>query len=239
MSNKRRPGLSIEEKTQRVEQYLQERRAPFTLKELEAQLPKAKGVIFQAVLECLETLISEGRACSDKVGINVLYWCFDDAGAGGGGAGGGGGGGAGATGGGSCGGGSLAVRQQRADAAARRNAQLAAQLADLQAQVAASSGGEGGVADAAARRAELQAGSAELRGRRQRLAAQVRERVALLAVSPERLARMYAALRVLVNAWTDNVMLLQDHAVRAGGGCVANRAEFRRRFGMPTDFDYV
>eukprot|EP00906_Rhabdomonas_costata_P001138 RCo001745 len=54
MSKKR--GLSADEKVQKTKEFLLEKREPFTLKELERLLPKAKGVVFQSVKECLAVL---------------------------------------------------------------------------------------------------------------------------------------------------------------------------------------
>jgi hypothetical protein len=73
---KRKAGLSVEEKINRTESFLQESRLPFTLKELESILYKTKGIVPQSVLECLETLVSENRASSEKVGVSVLFWNF-------------------------------------------------------------------------------------------------------------------------------------------------------------------
>ena len=52
---------------------------PFTLKELEKLLPKAKGIIWQSVKPCIETLVADGVVQSDKIGINVFYWAFPSA----------------------------------------------------------------------------------------------------------------------------------------------------------------
>jgi hypothetical protein len=238
MANKRKAGLSMEEKCARVEQYLAERRTPFTLKELEAALPKAKGVIFQSVPECLETLVSENRACTDKVGISVLFWNFFDgtedfssaarAAAGGGG---------------SSGGAAAAIpktaegKRARIELLRGKKQQLQKQLADVQAGVAS-------VSDTPAqaqRRAELLQATKQLRATKVQLEQQLKERTAALAISPQRLRRQFELLQQLVNAWTDNVMLLEEGALRmgAGGGGSGGRAAFRKEIGIEADFDYV
>eukprot|EP00757_Euglenozoa_sp_SAG-D1_P003810 gene3810-301_t len=72
----KKKGLSLEEKCDKVEEYLRQHAIPFTLKELEKVLPKAKGVIWQSVQECLTILVAENRAEQEKVGIHSLFWSF-------------------------------------------------------------------------------------------------------------------------------------------------------------------
>jgi hypothetical protein len=75
MSKKK--GLSIEEKILKVEEFFKEHQQPFTLKELEALIPKAKGVIYQSVLECVTLLVAEGRVQTEKIGVFTLFWHFN------------------------------------------------------------------------------------------------------------------------------------------------------------------
>eukprot|EP00996_Jenningsia_fusiforme_P002531 NODE_3356_length_993_cov_17.047669_g3084_i0.p1 GENE.NODE_3356_length_993_cov_17.047669_g3084_i0~~NODE_3356_length_993_cov_17.047669_g3084_i0.p1 ORF type:complete len:206 (+),score=52.26 NODE_3356_length_993_cov_17.047669_g3084_i0:125-742(+) len=77
MSKKR--GLSPEEKIERTKDYLLEKQEPFTLKELERLLPKAKGIIFNSVKQCVETLVADGVVECDKIGANTFYWALPSA----------------------------------------------------------------------------------------------------------------------------------------------------------------
>lgn len=75
-TGKKKGGLSIEEKVAKVEEWFSENPHPYTLKELVVHIPKAKGVIFQSIEECLEVLVSENRVQSDRLGTSVMYWKF-------------------------------------------------------------------------------------------------------------------------------------------------------------------
>eukprot|EP01006_Ploeotia_vitrea_P003330 TRINITY_DN112438_c0_g1_i1.p1 TRINITY_DN112438_c0_g1~~TRINITY_DN112438_c0_g1_i1.p1 ORF type:complete len:209 (-),score=26.89 TRINITY_DN112438_c0_g1_i1:228-854(-) len=72
----KKKGLSMDEKMVKTVEYLCEQKVPFTLKELEAILPKAKGIVWKTVKEILVTLVAEGKVYSDKVGPSTLFWCF-------------------------------------------------------------------------------------------------------------------------------------------------------------------
>ena len=75
MSKKK--GLSIEEKIVKVEEYFHQHQVPFTMKELMVVIPKAKGVIYQSVEECVELLVSENRVQCEKIGVSTFYWYFE------------------------------------------------------------------------------------------------------------------------------------------------------------------
>eukprot|EP00758_Cryptobia_borreli_P007176 Tbor_TRINITY_DN5255_c6_g1::TRINITY_DN5255_c6_g1_i1::g.16619::m.16619 len=72
----KKKGLSIEEKIAKVEEYFIEHPVPFTLKDLIALIPKAKGVIHQSIEECVELLVSEGRVQQCKIGVSTFIWRF-------------------------------------------------------------------------------------------------------------------------------------------------------------------
>mmetsp|Transcript_29743 Transcript_29743/g.53414 ORF Transcript_29743/g.53414 Transcript_29743/m.53414 type:complete len:206 (-) Transcript_29743:619-1236(-) len=74
MSKKK--GLSMEEKYDKAKEFLLQKAEPFTMKELEKYLPKAKGIVWQSVKQVVETLVADGVVQSDKIGSNVFYWCF-------------------------------------------------------------------------------------------------------------------------------------------------------------------
>eukprot|EP00668_Euglena_longa_P011601 GGOE01014009.1.p1 GENE.GGOE01014009.1~~GGOE01014009.1.p1 ORF type:complete len:206 (-),score=78.21 GGOE01014009.1:223-840(-) len=77
MSKKK--GLSMDEKYEKAKEFLLQRKEPFTLKELEKLLPKAKGIVWQSVKQIVDTLVADGVVQSDKIGSNVFFWCFPSA----------------------------------------------------------------------------------------------------------------------------------------------------------------
>jgi len=77
MSKKK--GLSMDEKYVKAKEFFLEKKEPFTLKELEKMLPKSKGIVWQSVKPIIDTLVADGVVQSDKIGINVFFWCFPSA----------------------------------------------------------------------------------------------------------------------------------------------------------------
>eukprot|EP00667_Euglena_gracilis_P020841 EG_transcript_22650 len=75
----KRKGLSMDEKYEKAKEFLLQRKEPFTLKELEKLLPKAKGIVWQSVKQIIDTLVADGVVQSDKIGSNVFFWCFPSA----------------------------------------------------------------------------------------------------------------------------------------------------------------
>ena len=67
----------MEEKTIKVEEFMKEHPEPYTLKELEQQIPRAKGVLQDSIVQCLEVLCSESRCFTAKIGISTYFWRFD------------------------------------------------------------------------------------------------------------------------------------------------------------------
>lgn len=216
---KRKQGLSMDEKCARVEAFLAESRQPFTLKELEVAMPK-RGVIFQSVQECLETLASERRADTDKVGISVLFWNFYDGTEGDGGAG-------------------AAIpkgidgKKVRIELLKNKKQNLEQKLREVEKGIAAATD----TPAQAQHRTELSTSISLLRAQKLALEKEVKERSAALAISPSRLKKQYELQVQLVNAWTNNLMLLEDKAMHVRGG--GSRAELRRQVGIDVDMDFV
>lgn len=48
----------------------------WTLKELEKQAPKLKGIVSQSVKEVLDSLISDEIVQGDKIGTSNYFWSF-------------------------------------------------------------------------------------------------------------------------------------------------------------------
>jgi len=74
MSKKK--GVSAEEKRIRALEYFHEQKTLFSLKELESQLPKVKGIIQQAVKDLIEELVADGLVEKEKIGSGNYYWSF-------------------------------------------------------------------------------------------------------------------------------------------------------------------
>lgn len=75
-AGKKKKGLSMEEKVVKVEHWFTTHTEPYTLKELQSLIPKATGVLYQSIEECLELLVAEQRVQQDRVGVHTLFWLF-------------------------------------------------------------------------------------------------------------------------------------------------------------------
>jgi len=214
MPPKRKQGLSADEKCDRVAKYLRRRPEPFTMKDLEKDVPKAvPGLDFRAIPELIENLVAEGIIASAKVSVTTLYWPAQ---------------------------GSAATLQSpeeilaaiatakaQHEALDAQNRKVAADLAVLRREHL----GDQGEYDALLQyfREKLPAALAEVKA----AYASVQER------DPEayaQLCRNIVAIRDSVNRWTDNMMILQQHVQSR---CGLSPEEFRRQFNVPRDFDYV
>eukprot|EP00736_Rhodelphis_marinus_P002498 Rmarinus@m.7798 len=71
-----RKGVSADEKRVRALAFFHETKTCYTLKELEKQLPKQKGIVMQSVKEVIQSLIDDGLVDTDKCGSQTLYWSF-------------------------------------------------------------------------------------------------------------------------------------------------------------------
>eukprot|EP00462_Mataza_sp_D1_P000367 CAMPEP_0175090240 /NCGR_PEP_ID=MMETSP0086_2-20121207/1224_1 /TAXON_ID=136419 /ORGANISM="Unknown Unknown, Strain D1" /LENGTH=203 /DNA_ID=CAMNT_0016362823 /DNA_START=10 /DNA_END=621 /DNA_ORIENTATION=- len=69
-------GLSLEEKRKRMMDHFLEKQAVFTLKELEKDMPKLKGIVSQSVKDVLQGLCDDGMIDSDKIGSGNFFWAF-------------------------------------------------------------------------------------------------------------------------------------------------------------------
>jgi hypothetical protein len=241
MSKKK--GLSIEEKVVKVEEWFAENPHPYTLKEIMSLVPKAKGVIFQSIEECLELLLSEGRISSEKIGINVFYWRF------------------------------VATEGQLAAAAAIKkkycgsssngvasaretglgldgrpsahslsflsNAKLAAMERTLAATLSER--------EAALHRCTLALGPSEDRGplilRLSALGALITDAELKLSdiadEDPAVAECLHRQARVAIDAanrWTDNIFIMEQHVTRSG---LMTQREFRMQFQVPQQFDFI
>lgn len=206
MASKKKIGLSIEEKVVKVEEFLSERPEPFTFKELELALPKVKGVVSQSVQECLDVLVSERRAASDKVGALLLYWRFAAAEA-------------------------KTLRATALEATADA-ARIAAENDTRRAALAALRASAPDAAEAAALQLRLASARREAAALRAALADSGDIDPAFVAAIDRSTALAVAS----ANLWTDNIFLMEEAAGRRMG---VPRGEFRSRFQIPLDFDFI
>ena len=207
----RKKGMSIEEKVLKVEEFFAERQEPFTMKELEAALPKAKGVIWQSVQECVTQLVAENRVQTERIGVFQLFWHFS------------------AT-------ASNALGSEAADlercierAEVRRDA-AEATLASREAAAASAGTEDACVRDAL--QSELDALKAEHNALETRLA-----NVSDCDPVVFRELQLGASAALdLANVWVDNILTLEAVAGRRMG---MGRAEFRRKFAVPPNLAFL
>jgi hypothetical protein len=209
MSKKK--GMSIEEKVLKVEEFFKERQEPFTLKDLESMIPKAKGVIYQSVLECVNLLVAEGRVQSEKIGVFQLFWHFSATAAN-----------------------KLRVTQQDA---ARGVARMEARNADMRAAVAAKESAAASVSDDdAALRESLLYEIAALSAEKNQLEHKIANVSDCDPIVFHELRVAAHVCRDCANRWTDNLFTLEALAVKRMG---MTRAEFRRRHAIADDLDFI
>ena len=239
MSKKK--GLSIEEKVVKVEEWFIENPHPFTMKDIMAAVPRAKGVIFQSIEECMELLISEGRVSSEKIGINVFYWRFAQTDA-----------------------------QRAASANVKRNSGGAQQqqgkgargesgrstadsLAPLSVETLATMENSL-VALLASREADLAkrrevVGDPDQRATLQSRLKAVRAEVVacekkLTDVADQDPAVVESLLRQsqiaidAANRWTDNIFIMEQQMTKPGSGVMSSR-QFRQQFQIPQQLDFI
>ena len=71
--------MSVDEKRERLLALLYETRDIFTIKELEKQGNKAKGITAQTVKEIAQSLVDDGTVHCEKIGTSNYYWAFPGA----------------------------------------------------------------------------------------------------------------------------------------------------------------
>ena len=218
MSKKK--GLSIEEKIQKVEDYFHEHQVPYTMKELMVVIPKAKGVIYQSVEECVELLVSENRVQCEKIGVSTFYWYFDVS--------------------------STDKAAAKCDTLKQRKATLTSQLADKTRQCA-QGWSYLGMSEAFDHNTYQSSDSLkqleDFRVQLLRITDLIRIRKqqieALADRDPnitDRLTEIRSYAHAAVNRWTDNVFLLEDSVCKS---LSVSRSELRAAFGTPTNLQYL
>eukprot|EP00672_Neobodo_designis_P003085 CAMPEP_0174860332 /NCGR_PEP_ID=MMETSP1114-20130205/48895_1 /TAXON_ID=312471 /ORGANISM="Neobodo designis, Strain CCAP 1951/1" /LENGTH=246 /DNA_ID=CAMNT_0016095307 /DNA_START=8 /DNA_END=744 /DNA_ORIENTATION=- len=181
------------------------------MKELEATIPKAKGVIYQSVQECVTQLVAENRVQTERIGVFQLFWHFS------------------ATAGNALGAEADALKVSLARAEERKAAGEATLAARETAAASAA-------AEDADERAALQQQLATLTAERAALQARLANVSDCDPVVYRELQRGAAAARDLANTWIDNILSLEAYAGRRMG---MPRAEFRRKFAVPTELDFI
>ncbi|GAB5358284.1 hypothetical protein AAMO2058_000444800 [Amorphochlora amoebiformis] len=69
-------GVSYAEKQKRMLAYFLETKRVYTLKNLEKDLPKKKGIVSQSVKDVLQSLVDEEKIDTDKIGSGNFFWAF-------------------------------------------------------------------------------------------------------------------------------------------------------------------
>ncbi|CCW66030.1 unnamed protein product [Phytomonas sp. Hart1] len=225
MSKKK--GLSAEEKVEKIARWFDAHAEPYTLKELQSLIPKATGVIYQSIDECVEVLVSEDRLQQEKIGVQTFLWKFpltaaqkqralapDELKG--------------------KGGNNRAARLALLDVASlkeRRNA-LEGTLNTLNAAIQLRQGEIGSLAESTSDLQKLQT----LARRRAELQAELQP---LAAFDPEFLDKIKRATALAMDAanrWTENLYLLEDFICHRMGRI---SKELRASLGIPGTLDYV
>ena len=219
MSKKK--GLSIEEKIIKCEEYFHEHQVPFTLKELMVLIPKAKGVIYQSVEECIELLVSENRVQCEKIGVSTFYWYFEVS--------------------------SMDKAAAKCDILKHQKSALLHQVTDKTKQCA-QSWSYLGVEEAFSADINPQTSPSLLSLENQRLQlSQLTHQIstrrhqigALADRDPnitQRLSEIRGYARAAVNRWTDNLFLVEDAICKSTS---FTRGQLRANFGTPPQIDYI
>jgi len=69
-------GLSVDQKREKLLEYMHEHKEVYSLKELEKNASKAKGIVEKTIKEILELLVSDGAVECDKIGSGNFYWAL-------------------------------------------------------------------------------------------------------------------------------------------------------------------
>jgi hypothetical protein len=69
-------GLSRDDKLIAMQELMMESRDVWTLKDLERDCPKKKGIVQQSVKEILQELCDSDLISTDRIGISNFFWCF-------------------------------------------------------------------------------------------------------------------------------------------------------------------
>lgn len=229
----KKKGLSMEEKCEKIAAWLVKHPHPYTLKELTTVIPRATGVIWQSIEECMEQIVSEGLVRQDKVGVHTLFWCFPNTqtqaqlmASGGG-----------------CGGGGTATAAGRMTHQERLALLPPEQLREQHHSLEAAVGRSG--EELCARQA-LVGPEESIRRDGQSTQALSQERLALsarlqrlAAFNPQLLADLRQAARAAydaANRWTDNFFLLEQHMTARMG---QSARELRGSMQVPAGLDYI
>jgi hypothetical protein len=207
----RKKGLSIEEKVIKVEEFFRERQEPFTMKELETLIPKAKGVIYQSVQECVTQLVAENRVQTERIGVFQLFWQFS----------------------------ATSSNALGAEAAELSAAVERAEVRRAVGQAALAAREEAAAAVAAEDSGERTTLLEQIHALKVQRAA-LETRLANVSdcdpVVYRELVRGATAARDLANLWVDNILMLETFSSRRMG---MPRAEFRRKFAVPPDMEFI
>jgi hypothetical protein len=72
----RKKGMSRDDKLTAMQELMIESADIWTLKDLERDCPKKKGIVAQTVKDVLQELCDNDLVSSDRIGSGNFYWCF-------------------------------------------------------------------------------------------------------------------------------------------------------------------
>merc|ERR1712080_43150 len=75
MSGKKRKGMSLEEKRNKLLEMYYEKKEVLNLKEVE-KFGAKKGIVLQSIKDVNQSLIDDNLVMTDKVGIGTFFWAL-------------------------------------------------------------------------------------------------------------------------------------------------------------------
>ena len=74
-TGKKKKGLSLEDKRQKLLEVYYSKREVLNLKEIE-KFGAKKGVVLQTIKDVNQSLIDDNLVCTDKIGIGAFFWAL-------------------------------------------------------------------------------------------------------------------------------------------------------------------
>jgi DNA repair exonuclease SbcCD ATPase subunit len=173
-------GVSHDDKLSGMQALMMESNDVWTLKELEKECPRRKGIIAQSVKDVLQELCDNDLVSSDKIGSGNFFWCFP----------------------------ADAYNRRTVQEESLRNeiASLSAELASLEAEVQRLSSGRENSAERDGLDAEIEALERELR----EIEKEKAKYESLNPEAIKRAQRQAVVALTAANRWTDNIYTIRS-----------------------------
>lgn len=183
----KKKGLSVDEKRDKLQEFLHETKEVFTMKQLETQCSKKKGIVSQTVKDIAQSLVSDDLIQSDKIGINVLYWSFPSQ--------------------------SLIVRENKLNVLNEQVAALKKSIEETQQKIEESLVGK----EETAEREEALQKQAEVQEKNNKLKANCQKFAKLDPEFLDKQRKQRDVAFEAANRWTDNIYALRSHCIKEMG----------------------